>query len=111
MTAGEIGTVYQAVNWLYCGMTAPTEKFETPTGKIKDARLVSAYTRDRRGGTLKYKRTRAEQKALMIEAGYKFFTPLLGRHRYVGIYGTKKEKREIRRALRWDVSPYPKRAA
>jgi len=109
--AGEVGTVYQASNWIYCGMTSATEKFKTPNGKVKDARLVSAYTRDRRGGTLKYKRTRSEQKRRMIEQGCVFFkgTP---KHRYVLILGeTKKIKREIMKALKWPVQPYPKRAA
>lgn len=107
--AGEIGTVYQACNWLYCGMTSPTEKFRTPDGKVKDARLVSAYTRDRRGGSLKYKRTRAEQKKIMVDQGYKFFTPTIGKHRYVGIYGNRRIKRQLAKALKWEVLPYPKR--
>jgi len=109
--AGEIGTVYQACNWIYCGMTTPTEKFRTPRGIIKDARLVSAYTRDRRGGILKYKRTRAEQKRQMLDDGYTFFkgTP---KHRYVLILGeTKKVQREIRKSLQWPIYNYPKRAA
>lgn len=109
--AGEIGTVYQASNWLYCGKTNATEKFMTTDGKIRDARMVHLYTRDRRGGTLKYKRTRAEQKRLMIKMGCKFFkgTP---KNRYVRIIGrSRKEEHEIRQALRWPVLPYPKRAA
>jgi hypothetical protein len=108
--AGEIGTVYQASNWLYCGTTNPTEKFRTPSGEIKDARLVSAYSRDRTGGTLKYKRSRAEQKTLLKEQGYEFFRDNVQKHRYVGIYGDRRIKRILLRALRWEVLPYPKRA-
>jgi hypothetical protein len=107
--AGEIGTIYQASNWLYCGTTNPTEKFRTPSGEVKNARLVSAYTRDRTGGTMKYKRTRFEQKQMMMEDGYEFFKDGGRKHRYVGIYGTRREKRVLRRALRWEVLPYPKR--
>jgi hypothetical protein len=107
--AGEIGTIYQASNWLYCGMTNPTEKFRTPSGEVKNARLVSAYTRDRTGGTLKYKRTRFEQKQMMMEEGHEFFKDGGRKHRYVGIYGTRREKRILRRALRWEVLSYPKR--
>lgn len=109
MAAGEIGTVYQASNWLYCGTTSPTEKFKTPSGEIKDARLVSAYSRDRTGGTLKYKRTRAEQKQLLMEEGCEFFKDGGRKHRYVGIYGDRRVKRMLRKALRWEVLPYPKR--
>jgi hypothetical protein len=107
--AGEIGTVYQASNWLYCGTTNPTEKFRTPSGEVKDARLVSAYSRDRTGGTLKYKRTRAEQKQILTEEGCEFFKDGGRKHRYVGIYGDRRIKRVLRRALRWEVLPYPKR--
>jgi hypothetical protein len=27
--ANEVGTVYQASNWLYCGMTRPKKRFRT----------------------------------------------------------------------------------
>jgi hypothetical protein len=107
--AGEIGTVYQASNWLYCGTTNPTEKFRTPSGEVKDARLVSAYSRDRTGGTLKYRRTRAEQKQLLVEEGCEFFKDGGRKHRYAGIYGDRRIKRILRRALKWEVLPYPKR--
>ena len=104
--AGEIGTVYQACGWMYCGMTSATEKFRLPDGSVKDARLVHAYTRDRRGGTLKYTHSRAEQKRRMIEAGAEFFmgTP---KHRYVNIVGP--DSPAIKSLIRWPRGPYPKR--
>jgi hypothetical protein len=58
---------------------------------------------------LKYRRTRAEQKALLVEAGYEFFKDGERKHRYVGIYGDRRIKRILKRALRWEVLPYPKR--
>lgn len=107
--AGEIGTIYQACGWLYCGMTSATEKFDNGDGKLRDARLVSAYTRDRTGGTMKYKRSRAEQKAFMLANGVKFQKGTK-KHRYVKFIGNRGEKREMLGALRWPVLPYPKRA-
>jgi hypothetical protein len=107
--AGEIGTIFQSCNFLYLGPTSPTEKFRTPSGEVKDARLVSAYCRDRTGGTLKYRRTRAEQKELLIKDGCEFFKDGGRKHRYVGIYGDRRAKRILRRALKWEVLPYPKR--
>jgi hypothetical protein len=91
-------------------MTSTKERFRTPDGKIRDARQIHCLTRDRSGGTLKYKRTRAHQKELLIEQGCEFFdgTP---KHRYVGFYGDRRIKRILRRALRWEVLPYPKRQA
>ncbi len=109
-TAGEIGTISQSCNFVYLGATSPTEKFRTPSGEIKDARLVSAYSRDRTGGTLKYKRTRAEQKQLLVVEGCEFFKDGGRKHRYVGIYGDRRTKRILRGALRWQVLPYPKRS-
>ena len=106
--AGEIGTVYQACNWLFCGQTSPTEQFKTPDGRVRDARLVHAYTRDRRFGTLRYKRSRKEQKQIMIEAGAQFFKGH-AKGRYVGIYGSHKQKRELMDELQWDIQGYPKR--
>jgi hypothetical protein len=31
------------------------------------------------------------------------------KHRYVAIYGDRRMKRMLQRALRWEVQPYPKR--
>lgn len=106
--AGEIGTVYQASGWMYCGMTTATEKFRTPDGKVRDGRLVSAYTRDRRGGTLRYKRTRSEQKQIMQSAGVEFFKGT-AKHRYALVLGTHKEKKFLLGKWLWPNLPYPKR--
>ena len=106
--AGEIGTVYQACNWLYCGQTSPTEQFIGLDGKTRDARLVHAYTRDRRFGKLRYKRTRQEQKELMEKQGIQFFAGH-PKGRYVGIYGGSKQKRGLKAELQWENYEYPKR--
>jgi hypothetical protein len=105
--AGEQGVIYRACNFLYCGQTGATERFRTPDGRVRDSRLVSGYTRDRTGGTLKYRRSRATQKQMMLEDGVKFFrgTPKL---RWVGFFGSKTLKRRLRAALHWPVLPYPK---
>jgi hypothetical protein len=107
-SAGEIGTVYQASGWMYCGMTSPTEKFKTPDGKVRDGRLVSAYTRDRRGGVLRYKRTRAEQKQIMQSCGIEFFQGN-SKHRYALVVGSRKEKKALLGKWLWPNLEYPKR--
>jgi len=109
--AGELGIVYQAVSWLYCGQTTATEEFRTPDGEVKDSRSVHSYTRDRRnviGYEYRQKCSRAEMKQRLIADGCRFFKGQ-PKHRYVGIYGDKRLKRKIRKALRWPVLPYPKR--
>jgi hypothetical protein len=107
--AGELGVVYQSVGWQFCGFTNPTEKFRRPDGKVYDARNVHLLTRDRRFGKLRYRRTRAEQKELLISEGCEFFKDDNRKLRYVGFYGDRRMKRLLRAALRWEVLPYPKR--
>ena len=104
----ERGRLYAACNFLFCGLTGATEKFKSPEGRVKDARLVSAYTRDRRFGQLRYRRSRAKQKEIMLREGYEFFRGI-PKLRWVGIFGDRRTKRVLRAALRWPVLPYPKR--
>jgi hypothetical protein len=108
--AGERGVIYQSVGWLFCGYTNLTEKFRRPDGKVYDARNVHLLTRDRRFGKLRYKRTRAQQKELLISEGCEFFKDDQRKLRYVGIYGDRRTKRILRAALRWETLPYQKRA-
>jgi hypothetical protein len=107
--AGEKGVIFRACNFLYCGATSPTEKFRRPDGKVYDARNVHLLTRDRRFGMLRYKRTRAQQKQMLIEEGCEFFKDTGCKHRFVGIFGDRRTKRILRAALRWETLPYLKR--
>jgi len=108
--ANERGVILRACNFLNCGTTSPTEKFRRPDGKVYDARNVHLLTRDRRFGRLRYKRTRAEQKQLLIEQGCEFFKDSGRKHRFVGIFGDRRMKRILRTALRWRVMEYTKQA-
>ncbi len=107
--ANERGVIYQSLGWAFASFTNPTEKFRRPDGKVYDARNVHLLTRDRRFGKLRYKRSRAEQKKLLITEGCEFFKDDSRKLRYVGIYGDRRMKRMLRAALKWDVLPYPKR--
>ena len=60
--AGEIGTGYQATNWIYAGRSNPVQQFRMQDGRVHDSRQVSGLTRDRRGGTLKYHRSRLAKR-------------------------------------------------
>lgn len=85
--AGEIGTVYQATNWMYCGLTAKRPDYLRPDG----TRWVG-HMKQGVASTLKtVDRTR--------------------KGRYVYILGSKTERRHIRKQLLWKPQPYPKRAA
>jgi hypothetical protein len=102
---GERGVIYRACNFEYAGMTASSKRFKTIDGKVHDSRQVSGLARDRTGGVRRMKRTRAEQKQLLLEQGAEFFdgTP---KARFILISGDRRTKRTLRAALRWKVEPF-----
>jgi hypothetical protein len=123
--ANEIGTVYQACSWSYCGTTtsgaslfvwpkkpiAKDPNFGTlKDGVLRDERCIQHFIRVRTDETEPYrvKCSRREMRERMVRAGFLFFkaTP---KRRYVGFYGNRNIKRELRAALTWSVLPYPKR--
>jgi hypothetical protein len=119
--AGEVGTVYQACNWIAVEPTKQGSSMFAWTGKkgkglkdrkLRDERLISAATRDRsfsRGiAAYRIKCTRREYREQMVKEGFLFFkaTP---KRRYVGLYGDKRLVRELTAALKWGPVPYPKR--
>jgi hypothetical protein len=105
---GEVGQIYSAVNFLYTGLRSGTEVFTTPDGKVRGSRQVSGLTRDRRNGELKYKITRAEQKRILLKQGCKF-ERVGAKYRYVHFAGDRHTKKLLRKALRWEVLPHPRR--
>ena len=56
---------------------------------------------------LRYKRSRAEQKQILIEEGCEFYKDTGCKHRFVGIFGDRRMKRMLRNALKWEVVPFP----
>ena len=125
--AGEIGTVYQATNWLYCGTTksasssfiwaGKTVKRDDEWGAFKDGQLrdernIQGLTRIRKfadnSGAYRVKCSRRELRERMVEEGFLFFKSPPKR-RYVTFAGDKRLLAELRAALQWDVLPYPKR--
>ena len=110
--AGEIGTVYQACNWLYCGYAATRGSLlQSPEGRLMDERNIGHYARCR--SQLKsffFKPTRAEIKQRLLEMGHKII-PRSPKHRYVQVCGSPALKRDLMDALRWPIYPYPKRVS
>jgi hypothetical protein len=124
--AGEIGTVYQATNWLYCGTTTASSSSFIWAGKkvakdatwgtfkdgaLRDERNIQHLTRIRNygeRGAYQVKGTRREVRDRMVGEGFMFFKSPPKR-RYVTFEGDKKLVKELRTALKWDVLPYPRR--
>lgn len=118
-SAGEIGTVYQACGWNYCGtVSSGASSFvwagkpvahhpiwgTFKDGKLHDERNIQHSTRH----GLRLECSRREKRLRMIEEGFMFLKSP-PKHRYVGLYGNRRMKRLLRSALRWQVMEYPKR--
>jgi hypothetical protein len=106
---GEVGQIYSAVNFLYTGLRSGTEVFTTPDGKVHGSRQVSGLTRDRRNGEMKYKRTRAAHKEILLREGCEF-KKVPGKHRFVLFSGNRRIKGQLRKALKRKVMPPPRRS-
>lgn len=89
---GHLGTIYQATNWLYTGTTAGQYYLRTEDG------LVHSRTYNELPLSERHELLDKEENLVWQE----------GRHRYVYLLGSKKSKRELRKALKYDVLPYPK---
>lgn len=98
--AGEIGTIYQACNWLYIGQGVGRtpgrlrEYYQTPDGKIVSCR------------TLRHRKM-TKQQALQEGWLLRYQRP---KHKYVWFEGNKTERKTLKKALRYPILPYPKRA-
>lgn len=91
--AGHVGTIYQATNWLYTGLSAKRTSW-TISGESKH------------GQTWADKMTSEEIRA---EFGDRFsLVPRTRKHRYIYITAAGAKRRKILSALRYPVLPYPK---
>jgi hypothetical protein len=94
--AGHIGTVYQATNWLYTGMSDKHIQWTL------DGEATSKHHRhlfDEHGGINKAKEFFGE-RMIAHERPRK--------HRYVMFRGSRARKKELRAKLRYKVQDYPK---
>ncbi len=128
--ANEVGTIYQAMGWLYCGTTGskssgfvwsgkPIPKDPMwgtfKDGKVHDERNIQHCVRcrqfsDRNVSAYQVKCSRREKHQQMIDEGF-LFVSAAPKGRYVGLYGDRETVDMLRAALKWSVLPYPKRAA
>ena len=91
---GHIGYIYQATNWIYTGTTDAGRKTPRPDRIVSahrhgrhEARIAGGDKVDTSIGTLIYRKPK---------------------HRYIYFVGNKRERKEMRKALRYPVLPYPK---
>lgn len=86
--AGHIGTVYQSTNWLYTGVSM-SSKVVLPNGEVVHSRVASDSRKNKSSAGME----RVEGSA---------------KHRYIQFLGDKRQRRLLRKSLKWPVLPYPK---
>jgi hypothetical protein len=95
IAAGHAGTIYQATNWLYTGLSDRHVEW------LLDGEKPKQHTRhlfDQYGGVDGAKAVLGD-RLQRSERGRK--------HRYVFLRGSKKRRKELLQKLRYDVMPYP----
>ena len=87
--AGEIGTIYQACNFLYTGSSVGGSEV-----------LVNGKWRTRMPRIIKEKKLNVKNLPSRKRSL---------KHRYIYLMGTRKEIKELKKKLRYKILPYPKR--
>jgi hypothetical protein len=85
-----VGYVYQATNWIYLGLSAKrTDRVFVDGSKTKHGRhMISTDIKDINERTILVQRPR--------------------KHRYIQILASRKQKKHLKKAIRYDIKPYPK---
>ena len=95
---GHVGTVYQACNFLYCGLSAKRTDW-----KVKGKEHLHGQTI-----ADEFRGVENRAQAMKDKYGDDFYLQARSRkHRYVFIVGSKSFKRVALRSLRYQVQPYP----
>jgi len=100
-----IGYVYQATNWLYTGTSEGSTEFVF-NGRVISSRNQAYRKNSRREGGRDGGLLEMEKLEALYPGIEKIRTS--PKHRYVYFLGSKKQRKELRKALRWPVLPYPK---
>lgn len=107
-TAGEIGTVYQACNWIYIGRSAnggSQNKLLTPEGVLRDSRNIMNYAKRYTTDVIP---NRTVAREILLKNGWKTHKTK-PKCKYCTVRGNKKEVKEIMKNLQKTPQPYPKR--
>jgi hypothetical protein len=91
--AGHVGTVYQATNWIYTGLSAKRTNWTIEGVELHGQTIADKYT----------------SKELRAFVGDRFkLKDRPRKHRYVYLNCTKRRKKQLLSKLRYCIEPYPK---
>ena len=95
---GHVGFIYQATNWLYCGISKKQKYFRLKTDE------------DNKGGTTYRRRARMPKSKIIEQYGEDFIEEYYSsmKYRYVYFNGSKARKKHLLKKLKYEILPYPK---
>ena len=94
--AGHVGTIYQAANFMYCGLSS---KFKDPKVKGLEHQHHTTYAYG-----LNMQQLRDKYGAENV-----YYADRPRKHRYVLINAKKKRRRDLIKLIKYEVLPYPKK--
>ena len=89
---GHIGYVYQATNFLYTGLSDKHTEWQELGVNAHSRNVVRKYSHS--------ERVSRPDRFIQLDRPRK--------HRYIYFCGTRRDKKELRKALSYEVFPYPK---
>ena len=99
ISQGHVGIVYQATNFLYCGLSAKRTDW-----KVKGKEHLHGQTI-----ADEFRGVKNRAKAMRDKYGDDFYlAPRSRKHRYIFIIGSKTYKKKVMRALKYKIEEYPK---
>jgi len=99
---GHVGTIYQATNWYYCGLTDKTGGYQYKVdGKWKHPRTTSDTFGTRNHNQILYKYPNIEFRKVVQKHRYIYLLPNSKRHRKELINNLKNK---------YEILPYPKKS-
>ena len=99
---GHAGVVYQACNFIYCGLSAKRTDWKVKGKEHLHGQTIADEFRGRKN----------RAQAMRDKYGDDFYLkPRPRKHRYLFIIGSKKYKKYAKLAIRYAIKPYPKKGA
>jgi hypothetical protein len=96
ISAGHVGTIYQAANFMYCGLSS---KFRDPKVKGLEHQHHTTYAYG-----LNMQQLRDKYGAENV-----YYADRPRKHRYVLINAKKKRRKDLIKLIKYEVLPYPKK--
>jgi hypothetical protein len=96
------GIIYQATNFLYCGMSQPSKMLKDKDGRIFHVRSIGSYKKRHK------ELNDLSNKEIMERYGWEYVESS-GKHRYVYLRGEKWIQNLMLNILKERIEPYPKK--